>query len=363
MARHRIHLVAGARPNFVKIGPLYHEMARSTKITPVIVHTGQHYDHSMSASFFEDLELPKPDVNLEVGSGSHAFQTSGVMLKYEKLLLEDPPSWTIVVGDVNSSMACTIAAKKLNHRVAHLEAGLRSFDRSMPEEINRTIIDVLADLLWTPSKDANDNLYREGINRDRIEMVGNIMIDSLRMMMPRIDQSLIRENFDLEYRDYGVVTLHRPANIDEKNSQQEIIQSLISASNHIKLVWPLHPRTKAMLSSSDLFSTLQKMERVLITQPLGYIEFIKLMKDSALVITDSGGLQEETTCLGIPCLTMRQNTERPITIEMGTNRLCSPDTLEDEILQIQSVELKGRIPPLWDGNTASRVLKSLEERL
>lgn len=353
-----IHLIAGARPNFMKVAPLYHRLSDEAWCRPVLVHTGQHYDAAMSDAFFADLGLPAPDHHLGVGSGSHAEQTAKVMLGYEALCRERAPDWVVVVGDVNSTMACTLAAKKLGLPVAHLEAGLRSGDRGMPEEINRVVTDALADLLWTPSRDADDNLRREGRPDEAIEFVGNIMIDCLEMLRPQLAAMPGAGRFGVA-APYGVVTLHRPSNVDRKEPLAALVDGLLKASATLPLIFPVHPRTRAALERFGLADRLASGP-VTVCEPLGYLEFMSLVVGARLVITDSGGLQEETTYLGIPCLTLRRNTERPITVSQGTNRLIATSSLLDAVADA----LRGpawvdcRID-LWDGQTAGRVTNSL----
>ncbi len=357
-----IHLVCAARPNFMKVAPLYHALKKERWADPVIIHTGQHYDPNMSDSFFDDLGLPNPDVSLGVGSGTHAEQTGRVMISYEKVLQEKIPDLVVVVGDVNSTMAATIAAAKLGIKVAHLEAGLRSFDRSMPEEINRMVTDVLADILWTPSQDGVDNLIREGIPSDKIQMVGNIMIDSLEMLRNRIDHAGMLQTFQLETGDFGVVTLHRPSNVDNPDVLKKICGILSEVAEKIPLVFPIHPRTKNKMKEYGLFEGMEANKNLIVPEPLNYINFMNLVFNCRLVITDSGGVQEETSYLGIPCLTLRKNTERPITITQGTNQLCELDHLmikTDELLHAQAVGRKDI--ELWDGQTASRIVALLKK--
>jgi UDP-N-acetylglucosamine 2-epimerase (non-hydrolysing) len=357
----RIDLVAAARPNFMKIAPLYKAFAeRPTDFVVRLVHTGQHYDPNMSDWFFRDLGLPAPHVNLGVGSGAHAEQTAGVMVAYERLALESRPDWCIVVGDVNSTVACTLAATKIGVRVAHLEAGLRSRDRTMPEELNRVATDALADLLWTPSSDADDNLRQEGISPKRICRVGNIMIDSLEMMRPAIESKQFARSADFKAKGYGVVTLHRPSNVDVPERLEKIVDQLIHAAASCPIVFPVHPRTRARLSNLGLLERLSMSERIKITEPLGYIDFMSAVFDSAFVLTDSGGVQEETTYLGIPCLTLRENTERPITVTEGTNRLVKEGQIVESVRLVMEARWpRGRIPELWDGRAAGRVVDSL----
>lgn len=358
-----VHLVAAARPNFMKIAPLYHVLKREKWCATRIVHTGQHYDPDMSDSFFSDLELPSPDYNLEVGSGTQAEQTAGVMLSYERLCLESPPDWTIVVGDVNSTLACALAANKLHIRVCHLEAGLRSRDRTMPEEINRLLTDAIADVLWTSCLDANENLRREGIPDDRIEFVGNIMIDSYELLREKIGRTEMRGRHGLEAKSYFVATFHRPSNVDTKENLTRIVDVLCEVVVTAPLVFPIHPRTRLKLKEFDLFHRLEAMDNMHLTDPMGYVDFMSLVSEAEAVITDSGGIQEETTYLGIPCLTVRDTTERPITITDGTNRLVRVDDIMAQVGLIRAGDWpQGRRPALWDGQTARRVVQSLRSR-
>ena len=329
----QIHLIAAARPNFMKIAPLYHALRKTDWGNPIIVHTGQHYDLNMSDAFFSDLELPAPQIHLGVGSGSHAEQTGNVMIAYEKILKQENPDLVVVVGDVNSTMAATIAAVKLGIKVAHLEAGLRSFDRTMPEEINRMVTDTLADILWTPSLDGNENLLREGVSEEKIILVGNIMIDSLEMMRNTIEKLNVYEQFKQQKGQYGLITLHRPSNVDDPASLSKICEILKKITQRLPLIFPVHPRTYKNLSTFGLLEKVQKIDKLTITEPIGYVNFMNLVFNCKMVITDSGGIQEETTYLGIPCLTMRPNTERPTTINNGTNKLCNIENLEQHVDQ------------------------------
>jgi UDP-N-acetylglucosamine 2-epimerase (non-hydrolysing) len=358
-----VHLVAGARPNFMKVAPLYHALAGEAWCARVLVHTGQHYDPQMSGAFFDDLGLPAPDVNLGIGSGTHAEQTAGVMLAYEKLCIAQPPDLVVVVGDVNSTLACTIAAKKLGLPVAHLEAGLRSGDRTMPEEINRIVTDALADVLWTPSVDADTNLRREGVDESRIQRVGNIMIDSFELQRPRIAARKLAAQLALPPDNYGVVTLHRPSNVDDPMVLTALVDSLCAVAERLQLVFVVHPRTRERLRAHGLSDRIAAAKGLRLLEPLGYIDFMSLVTSSLLVITDSGGVQEETTYLGIPCLTVRSTTERPITVTQGTNRLVSASELEQAVTDVLRKGLRNvQRPELWDGRTASRIVALLRER-
>ncbi|HYM00122.1 MAG TPA: UDP-N-acetylglucosamine 2-epimerase (non-hydrolyzing), partial [Blastocatellia bacterium] len=318
----RVINVVGARPNFMKIAPLVDEMhARRDRIQPWLIHTGQHYDEAMNGSFFRDLGIPEPDVNLGVGSASHAQQTAQIMIEFERALLGYRPDWVVVVGDVNSTMAATLVASKLGVRVAHVEAGLRSFDRSMPEEVNRLVTDALADLLLTPSREAGQNLLREGVSQNKIRFVGNIMIDTLHRSLERAAESTILQTLHLEPRSFCAMTLHRPSNVDNRETFEGILRSLESIQTRLPIVFPMHPRTRARVTEFGLEDLLSAIPRLIVIDPLGYLDFLKLYSNSRLVLTDSGGLQEETTALGIPCLTLRDNTERPVTVSHGTNIL------------------------------------------
>jgi UDP-N-acetylglucosamine 2-epimerase (non-hydrolysing) len=358
-----VDLIAAARPNFMKVAPLYKALASTDWCRPRVVHTGQHYDANMSDAFFADLGLPEPAVHLGIGSGSHAEQTGGVMIAYEKECLRNRPDWVIVVGDVNSTIACTLAAAKLGIKVAHLEAGLRSRDRTMPEELNRIATDALADLLWTPSPDADENLLREGIAKERIECVGNIMIDSLEMMRPAIERKNAFEALGLRAKAFGVVTLHRPSNVDDPERLGELCAALRKAATRMPIVFPVHPRTRQRLVGSGLWDSLAAHDGVRLIDPVGYVDFMSMVFNARFALTDSGGIQEETTYLGIPCMTLRSTTERPITVSDGTNRLIKLAELDSALATIVSGNWPtGRIPALWDGKTAGRVADSLRAR-
>jgi UDP-N-acetylglucosamine 2-epimerase (non-hydrolysing) len=360
----KIHLIAAARPNFMKIAPLFHVLADSDRWNPLVVHTGQHYDFNMSDAFFRDLGLPTPAHNLEVGSGSHAEQTGGVMIAYEKICMEVRPDAIVVVGDVNSTAACAMVGTKLWIPVVHLEAGLRSGDRRMPEEINRLVTDAIADVLWTPSADADANLRGEGVAEEKITMIGNIMIDSFELLRGKIESSKSRSQLGLSDGDFAVVTLHRPSNVDDRGSLTSIVEELTKVSKHIRLAFVVHPRTRKTLTSFGLYERLAENPEVVLVDPLPYIDFMGLATQSTFVITDSGGLQEETTYLGIPCLTLRENTERPITITQGTNRLAKPGELLEAVEAILNGDWPtGSRPPYWDGNAARRASEDLSKRL
>jgi len=346
--------VVGARPNFMKIAPIMRAMRLYRKIKPLLVHTGQHYDVNMSDAFFKDLELPKPDIHLEVGSGTHAVQTARVMERFEKVLFKERPDWILVVGDVNSTLGCSLAASKLHIKVAHVEAGLRSFDRRMPEEINRVLTDQISDFLFTTCEDADRNLAKEGIARDKVFLVGDVMIDTLLYYMKKVWLNGADE------AEYAVVTLHRPSNVDDKDTFERISKAMNRIAKSIPIIFPVHPRTRRQIKRFGFEKYYNGNIKLL--DPLGYLDFIKLYPKAKMVLTDSGGIQEETTVLDIPCLTIRENTERPITIESGTNVLVG--TNEKKIVKEAKKILRGtrkrrKTIKYWNGKAAERIVKIL----
>ena len=371
-------IVSGARPNFMKIAPLIRALSAKRKaqskknLSWKIVHTGQHYDDRIFKVFFEDLELPKPDINLGIGSASHTIQTARIMIEFEKVCNEEKPDIVIVVGDVNSTLACSLVAAKLGIKVAHIEAGLRSFDKTMPEEINRIVTDSISDYLFTTCEDANDNLRREGVSEDKIHFVGNVMADTLLSHKDKANKSNILEKLSLAkntyVKDYGVVTLHRPGNVDDRKTFKGILEQLKEISKFIPIIFSAHLRTQKQIESFgiqeyfDYSCSSNNSHGIRLIDPLGYLDFLKLMSNAKIVFSDSGGIQEETTILGIPCLTIRETTERPVTIIEGTNTLVgtSSDKIRTCAMNILNGKRKvGQIPTLWDGKSAKRVVNIL----
>jgi len=359
----KIFNIVGARPNFMKIAPIHRRMQQNgNNIAPFLIHTGQHYDERMSKFFFNDLELPQPDVYLGVGSGSHAEQTAKIMIEFEKICFEQKPDLIVVVGDVNSTMACSIVASKLWIPVAHVEAGLRSFDRQMPEEINRLVTDALADYLFLTEKSGEENLLKEGVSPDKMHFVGNVMIDSLINFTEKAGASTIMNELNLKENHFVLVTLHRPSNVDEPQAFTRILDAFEEIQKHLPIVFPIHPRAQKNLERFGLGERIKKMKNLKLLPPMGYLDFINLEMNCKFVITDSGGLQEETTYLGKPCLTVRENTERPVTAEKGTNEIVGTDTQKiissaEKILANQWK--KGQIPEYWDGRAAERIVDVL----
>lgn len=363
----KILTVAGARPNFMKVAPFLRKIAKfnsmnesdldKPRIQSLLVHTGQHYDENMSDIFFRELRIQNPDINLCVGSGSHAVQTADILIKFEKVCKGEKPDWVVVVGDVNSTMACALVCSKLSIRIAHIEAGLRSYDRTMPEEINRVVTDAISDLLFTPSSDADENLRREGVAAAKIKMVGNIMIDSLLENLERARKTEILSRFQIKRMQFIYVTIHRPANVDRADGLMAILNTLKSLEKGYRIIFPIHPRTQKILGEAGIDFQKENND-FLVLEPIGYHESLCLTENARLVVTDSGGLQEESTFFRTPCLTLRPNTERPITITSGSNRLTNIMSLKSDIFKmLEGPERLGKIPPLWDGLTAGRILE------
>jgi len=358
MGEIQLMCVAGARPNFMKVAPLLRAFLESGRIRATLVHTGQHYDPSLSDVFFSDLGIPPPDVHLGVGSGSHAVQTARVMQAFEPVVEEKKPDFVVVVGDVNSTVACSLVAAKLCYRVAHVEAGLRSFDRTMPEELNRLLTDQLSDLLFVSEPSGLANLAREGIPERKVHHVGNVMIDSLARFREPARARQAHRRLGLEAKSFALATLHRPANVDGREGLLRVLSLLQAAALRMPVLFPVHPRTRARLDQFGLRERLESLPGMRLCEPLGYIDFLSLMDSAAAVITDSGGVQEETTFLGVPCFTLRPNTERPITVELGTNELLplDPDVVGERLDRVLRGEGKrGIVPPLWDGHAAERI--------
>ena len=362
MSEYTVLAVAGCRPNFVKLGPLFAEMKRQPSIKPLLLHTGQHYDTELSGNFFRDLRLPQPDVFLQVGSGSHATQTARAMEGIENALQELSPDLVLVVGDVNSTLAAAITATKLGFPVAHVEAGLRSFDREMPEEINRITTDSVSDLLFATERKAVTNLIWEGVPADKVHFVGNVMVDALLQNLERVEASQVLEGLALEPRGYGVLTLHRPDNVGDDEAASAIVTAIERIQRRLPIVFPVHPRARGDLRALGIWERIAGLPNLLLTDPLGYLDFLKLVKESAVVLTDSGGLQEESTVLRVPCLTLRESTERPVTVLEGSNRIVGRDP--DAIVEgaFEAIDGKwtfGRVPEKWDGMAASRIVDVL----
>jgi UDP-N-acetylglucosamine 2-epimerase (non-hydrolysing) len=358
-----IALIVGARPNFMKAAPILRQLQKQPKAFRVrLIHTGQHYDSDMSDTFFKELNLPRPDRFLGVGSGSHAEQTARVMVAFERECLRERPDLVIVVGDVNSTMACAITAKKLCIPVAHVEAGLRSRDWTMPEEINRVVTDSVSDLLFTPSRDANDNLLREGVARERIHFVGNVMIDCLLELLPAAQKRNPLPRFGVEAGRYATLTLHRPSNVDDPEVFEGILGVLAEASHDLPIVWPLHPRTRKNLDKFGLLPRVEGWVGLKLSQPIGYLDMVALNRNARLIITDSGGLQEEATVLRVPCITLRDNTERPVTVEVGCNQIVGnrPAGIRSAISAVlRRTGFEIGTPELWDGRAAERITEAL----
>ncbi len=362
----KIIIVAGARPNFMKVALLINALKKKLGKRALLVHTGQHYDYQMSEVFFKELNIPKPDIFLNVGSGSHGAQTGKIMEMFEAVVVKEKPSLVVAAGDVNSTLACSLVAAKLDVKVAHIEAGLRSFDRGMPEEINRLATDVISDILFVSEASGLKNLRREGVEPKKVVYVGNVMIDSVIHNLPSIDRSGVLKKLGLQKKNYGVLTLHRPSNVDSKKALLEIYDILNVISSKVRLVYPIHPRSKAKIAGFGLEAKFGSLKNLTLVDPLGYFDFLKLVKESCFALTDSGGIQEEATYLKVPCLTMRENTERPSTVSEGTNELVGRD--KKAILAAVNKVLagkwkKGRIPKYWDGRATERILKILQKSL
>ena len=356
--------VVGARPNFMKIAPIHRAFQKyKDHIQHLICHTGQHYDEKMSKVFFDDLELPKPDFYLGIGSGSHAEQTARVMIEFEKILIQEKPDLVLVVGDVNSTIACSLTAAKLHIKIVHVEAGLRSFDKMMPEEINRVLTDSISDYLFVTEKSGMENLKHEGVPDSKVFFVGNVMIDSLAYYLNKTNGAMLNK-FGLESEKYVLVTLHRPSNVDSKEQLTKLINMLSRVSEKRKVLFPIHPRTLKNLKVYGLLD--EENKNLILTDPIGYIDFLSLTKNAELILTDSGGIQEESTYLGVQCITLRTSTERPVTVEIGTNQLLGTDLTKAELaanLVLEGNKKQGRIPDMWDGKAAERITEILVDKL
>ncbi len=355
----KIICVCGARPNFMKIAPIMRSFKKNGNFQTLLVHTGQHYDENMSKLFFDELGIPKPDLNLEVGSASHAVQTANIMKKFEPVVLDFQPDYVLVVGDVNSTIACGLVAVKFGIKLIHVEAGLRSFDKSMPEEINRVLTDSISDLLFVTEQSGVDNLKNEGVNSDKVHFVGNVMIDTLLSNRQKAEKSEILNRLGLAAKNYAVITLHRPSNVDDMEKFGQIAAAFEQIEKEMKLIFPIHPRTRNNISKSPIGKKIEAMDNLLLIEPVGYLDFLCLMSRAAFVMTDSGGIQEETTILGVPCMTLRENTERPVTITEGTNRLVhiTTDDIMKNYREIKNSKKDSshKIPKFWDGNAAERI--------
>ena len=361
--RPSIHLVIGARPNYIKATPVFQRLDELDKFDLVLVNTGQHYDHNMAAIFIDELGMKAPDINLNVGAGSHGAQTAKILAEYEKVLIEFSPDLVVVFGDVNSTISCSLAAAKLQIPVAHVEAGLRSFDWSMPEEVNRVLTDRLSTLLFTTSPEAESNLNKEGIASSKIHFVGNTMIDSLLQCKNQFAKSTIQDDLSID-ENYALMTFHRPSNVDNETNLQELVEAIITVSDRLPCIFPIHPRTKNKLENIELLKTLQNNEKIYLIDPIGYIDFMHLQQHAAIVLTDSGGIQEESTFFGVPCLTVRENTERPITTTQGTNKLIGIDygQIPHEVdLVLAANEKEYTVPDRWDGKAAHRISTIIDD--
>ena len=362
----KICLVAGARPNFMKIAPLMRTMRNYPEIQPFLVHTGQHYDEKMSNLFFNELQIPRPDIHLEIGSHSQAVQTAKIMVAFEQVLLKEQPDLVLVVGDVNSTIGCALPSVKLHIPVAHVEAGLRSFDRKMPEEINRVLTDAISEYLFVTEPSGKQNLLREGVPEERIYCIGNVMIDTLLANKTRAAESSVLERLRIIPKEYALLTLHRPSNVDIRETFLRILDALEDIQNSLPIIFPVHPRTQKRLAEFGLAKRIEAMSNVQLIAPLGYLDFLKIMSEAKVVLTDSGGIQEETTILGVPCVTLRETTERPITIEQGTNIVvgtCTERIIAETMGILRSWKDSLCRPDLWDGKAAERIVTILIEQL
>ncbi len=360
----KIICICGARPNFMKIAPIMRAFKQNGGFEPLLVHTGQHYDKNMSELFFDELGIPKPDINLEVGSGSHAVQTAEIMTRFEPVVQDFKPDYVLVVGDVNSTIACGLVAVKLGIKLIHVEAGLRSFDRGMPEEINRVLTDSISDLLFVTEQSGVDNLTKEGVSKEKVHFVGNVMIDTLLANQEKAEKSAILSDLGIEKGTYAAITLHRPSNVDDPEKFAEILTAFEQIENDLQLIFPMHPRTRHNIRGTEFEKRIDAMANMRLIDPIGYLDFLNLMSNARLVMTDSGGIQEETTILGVPCMTLRDNTERPVTVKEGTNRLITPITSSNILEHYNQImtngTVQGRIPKFWDGKAAQRIAEQID---